>query len=79
MVSKRCIGLVEKVLMEEEQMNTHEIMDAIKSRWPKFCPMMRELTNVLGRNPQFIKVGMTGNTMVTTNSSYAVCIWELRR
>jgi hypothetical protein len=80
MGNKRHIGRIEQIL-EEGQMNTHQILGEYMRIWPKATPLMVQLCNFLGKNKQFGKVGMekirTGS--VGFSDSYLITVWELRR
>tara|TARA_R110000787_G_scaffold43512_2_gene106689 strand:+ start:954 stop:1196 length:243 start_codon:yes stop_codon:yes gene_type:complete len=79
-MSKRHIGRIEQIL-EDGQMNTHEILDEYMRLWPRATPLMVQLCNFLGKNKQFGQVGMetirTGS--MGFNDSYTIVVWELRR
>jgi hypothetical protein len=81
MGNKRHIIRIEKIL-EEGQMNTHQILNEYLRLWPKATPLMVQMSNFLGKNKQFNKVGMemihrTGE--FGFNDSYAIAVWELKR
>lgn len=80
MGNKRHIVRIEQIL-EEGQMNTHQILGEYMRIWPKATPLMVQLCNFLGKNKQFNKVGMeqirTGS--VGFSDSYLITVWELKR
>lgn len=39
-------------LLAEGPLSTHEIMDALKAWYPKNCPTMHSLSNILSKNTQ---------------------------
>ena len=81
MGNKRHIMRIEKIL-EEGQMNTHQILNEYMRLWPKATPLMVQMGNFLGKNKQFNKVGMEAicrTGQIGFSDTYLVCVWELKR
>ena len=50
MKHKRIRAKIPELLKEQGPLNTHEIYDLLKDIFPKTCPTMHCLTNILAKN-----------------------------
>ena len=77
-MTKQLIRFTKTVLREGGEMTLHEIMDAIKERWPRRTPTTASLSNVLAKNPDFIIMDeVTRESTVSSASKYDTYIWGL--
>ena len=72
-------------LLEEGPLNTHEIYDLLKQIFPKNCPTMHSLTNILAKNKDIqthipcyssraVRVAGHGQHGAT----HSITVWRLR-
>ena len=80
----RPIRYITKVLEEYGPLPTNAIYAAVKERWPRTCPTVKQLNNLLAGQSEFVD---TGNTLPLDtklsssnvgNGSYPVKIWRLK-
>ena len=76
--TRRNINTINKIvgLLQERNMNTREIHSTLQEVWPRWCPGMKRLSNILSKNSEFVE---TGKEFVeaTLSGSYKVVIWGL--
>mgnify|MGYP003636650546 FL=1 len=82
--NSRPISYITKVLKENGPLPTNAIYAAVKERWPRTCPTVKQLNNLLAGQSEFVD---TGNTLPLDtklslanvgNGGYLVKIWRLR-
>ena len=83
----RPISYITKVLKENGPLPTNAIYAAVKERWPRTCPTVKQLNNLLAGHSEFIDTGTTLPIDTTLpqgwfgfvgNGSYPVKIWRLK-
>ena len=76
---RRNINTINRVikLLKEKDMNTREIYSALLENWPRWCPSMPRLGNILSRSREFIEVGKE-KAESTLSGGYYLVIWGLK-
>ena len=70
------IKRVVKLLQDECEMNTIEIHQALHRTWPRWCPGMTRLGNILSRNKEFVKIG-SEKVSSGVSGHYDIMVWGL--
>tara|TARA_R100000541_G_scaffold34957_1_gene43312 strand:+ start:306 stop:605 length:300 start_codon:yes stop_codon:yes gene_type:complete len=75
---RRNINTINRIikLLEEGNKNTREIYAYLHETWPRWCPSMRRLSNVLSKSREFIEVGKE-KTQSNLSGNYNLAIWGL--
>jgi len=75
---RRNINTINRVvkLLEVNNMNTREIHEALHTTWPRWCPSMPRLGNLLSRGREFVEVGKE-KTKSNLSGNYDLTIWGL--
>ena len=80
----RPISYITKVLKANGPLPTNAIYAAVKERWPRTCPTVKQLNNLLAGHSEFIDTGTTLplDTKLSSsnvgNGAYLVKIWRLK-
>lgn len=76
---RRNINTINRIinLLKDKNMNTREIHGALHKTWPRWCPGMSRLGNILSRCPEFITIGKATVAADDRSGSYQVVIWGL--
>ena len=75
---RRNINTIKRVkkLLKHGNKNTREIHSHLKKTWPRWCPSMPRLGNILSKNREFIEVGKE-RTEANLSGAYNLVIWGL--
>ena len=82
--NSRPIRYITKVLEEYGPLPTNAIYAAVKERWPRTCPTVKQMNNLLAGHSEFIDTGTTLplDTKLSSsnvgNGGYLVKIWGLK-
>tara|TARA_R100001443_G_scaffold101966_1_gene109948 strand:+ start:1343 stop:1648 length:306 start_codon:yes stop_codon:yes gene_type:complete len=76
---RRNINTITRVIkiLKQGNKNTREIHAHLHETWPRWCPNMRQLCNVLAKNCEFIEVGKEKVRANDASGSYNLVIWGL--
>tara|TARA_R110000850_G_scaffold19210_3_gene58558 strand:+ start:108 stop:392 length:285 start_codon:yes stop_codon:yes gene_type:complete len=80
----RPISYITKVLKANGPLPTNAIYAAVKERWPRTCPTVKQLNNLLAGQSEFVDTGTTLplDTKLSSsnvgNGAYLVKIWRLK-
>ena len=76
---RRNINTINRVikLLEKGDKNTREIHAHLHETWPRWCPNMRRLTNILAKSREFTEVGKEMVRANDSSGSYKLVIWGL--
>ena len=75
---RRNINTINRVIaiLKEGNMNTSQIHEELHRTWPRWCPTMARLRNILSRNKEFVDLG-TEKIQSNLSGSYNIVIWGL--
>jgi len=75
---RRNINTINRIiaLLKEGNMNTSQIHEELHRTWPRWCPSMGRLGNILSRNKEFVDLG-TEKIQSNLSGSYNIVIWGL--
>jgi hypothetical protein len=75
---RRNINTIKRVikLLKDGNKNTREIHSHLHETWPRWCPSMPRLGNILSKNREFIEVGKE-RAEANLSGAYNLVIWGL--
>jgi len=76
---RRNINTINKIIeiLENGELNTRAIHARLQETWPRWCPGMSRLSNILSRQPEFTHVKREFVRADDRSGSYTVIVWAL--
>ena len=75
---RRNINTINRIikLLEKGNKNTREIHAHLHETWPRWCPSMPRLGNILSKSREFVEIGKE-KAQSNSSGSYNLVIWGL--
>jgi len=75
---RRNINTINRIikLLEEGNKNTREIHAHLHETWPRWCPSMPRLGNILAKSREFVEIGKE-KAQSNLGGAYNLSIWGL--